>query len=83
MLCGKHTGCWTTTLLEDMASEVEGCSMVMVAASQVGSCLDSLEDLNQPNILKMMEVESVWRREKCSSGWEMQKNQGGLVFSFY
>ena len=49
----KHTGCWETTLLEDIASALEGCSKVMVAASQVGSWvgLDSLEDLNQPNIL--------------------------------
>lgn len=40
-------------MLEDMASALEGCSMAMVAAFQVGSWvgLDSLEDLNQPNIL--------------------------------
>lgn len=40
-------------MLEDMASALEGCSMAMVVAFQVGSWvgLDSLEDLNQPNIL--------------------------------
>lgn len=53
MIMGEHTGCSETTLLEDMASALGGCSMVMVAAFQVGSWvgLDSLEDLNQPNIL--------------------------------
>lgn len=40
-------------MLEDMASALVGCSIAMVAAFQVGSWvgLDSLEDLNQPNIL--------------------------------
>lgn len=48
-----NTGCWDTMVLEDIASALEGCSIVMVVASQVGSWtgLVSLADSNQRNIL--------------------------------
>jgi hypothetical protein len=60
--------------LEDIASALEGCSMAIVVASQVGSSvgLESLEDLNQPNILAdnfvFLEKEGSGRRRYAGRG---------------
>ena len=57
-----------------MAWVLEGCSMAIEAAFQVGSCswvgLDSLEDLNQPNILDDF--------EKRGYGEEIQEGKGKI-----